>query len=80
MSLTVLILVTFAIHEAIVVDKAHQTFENYYGFRGCTQLISRTADSGTCKTSSGQTVKIVKFNNKWYLDGDLPFCWHNICL
>ena len=70
----------FAIHESIVLDKAHSTFENYYAFRGCTQLVSRSVDSGLCKTNSGQTIKIVKFNNKWYLDGDLPFCWHNICL
>ena len=79
-SLALVVLATFAIHQAVVVDKAHQTFENYYAFRGCAQLISRTADSGLCKISSGQTIKIVKFNNRWYLDGDLPICWHNICL
>ncbi|MDR3642864.1 MAG: hypothetical protein P4L74_04530 [Candidatus Doudnabacteria bacterium] len=78
-SLALLLVVIFGIYEMYVTDKAHKTFENYYAFRGCTQLISRTADSGLCKTDSGQTIKIVKFNNQWYLDGDLPMCWNNIC-
>jgi hypothetical protein len=69
----------FVIHERLLLRKAHSTFENYYAFRGCSQLISRTADSGTCRLNSGQVIKIVKFNNKWYLDGDLPLCWHNFC-
>ncbi len=63
----------------LYLRKAHSTFENYYAFRGCVQLIKRTSDYGTCETDSGQTIKIIKFNNRWYLDGDLPFCWNNIC-
>lgn len=78
-SLVVLLVVIFGIYEIYVTDKAHKTFENYYAFRGCIQMMSRTADSGTCKTGSGQTIKIVKFNDQWYLDGDLPTCWNNIC-
>ena len=64
-----------------MLDKAHSTFENYYAFRGCAQLIDKTDDYGICKTTSGAVIKIVKFQNKWYLDGDLPVCWFfNICL
>lgn len=64
----------------LYLRKAHSTFENYYAFRGCMQLIKRTNDYGICKTDSSQTIKIVKFNNRWYLDGDLPICWHGLCI
>jgi hypothetical protein len=76
----VIAVVIFGVREMYVVDKAHQTFENYYAFRGCVKLLNRTPDYGICQTDSGQTIKIVKFHNKWYLDGDLPICWRNICL
>lgn len=64
----------------LYLRKAHSTFENYYAFRGCTQLISTTTDSGTCRTGSGQIIKIVEYQGKWYLDGDLPWaCFAEIC-
>ncbi len=69
----------FGIKEAIKTDHAHQSFENYYAFRGCTQLVKRTDTYGLCKISSGQTIKLVKFQGKWYLDGDLPVCIFNSC-
>lgn len=75
-----LILLGVAIHEGRRVDIAHSTFENYYSFRGCVQLIHRTDSMGNCKTTDGQTLKIVRFQNKWYLDGDLPICWHGFCI
>ena len=56
----------------LILRKAHSTFENYYAFRGCQRLVSKTNDAGYCKLASGQIIKIVKFKNKWYLDGDLP--------
>jgi len=62
----------FGVNQVLYLQKAHSTFENYYAFRGCTQLLVRTGDYGLCKTGSGQTIKIVKFQGKWYLDGDLP--------
>lgn len=65
----VLILVT---NKVLVLRKAHSTFANYYAFRGCTQLIKKTNDYGLCKTAAGATIKIVKFDNRWFLDGDLP--------
>ncbi len=78
-SLAVILFSAWLLNQTIYLRKAHSTFENYYAFRGCTQLLTRTADYGICKTVSGQTIKIVKFNNEWYLDGDLPTCWNNIC-
>lgn len=75
----VLFIIGFGINQFIVLQKAHSTFENYYAFRGCTQLVTRTSDYGTCKIASGQTIKIVKFQNKWYLDGDLPMCLFGYC-
>ncbi len=68
-----------ALPQAIITAKAHETFEGYYAFRGCAQLIEKTDTYGICKTTSGDTIKIVKYNNEWYLDGDLPLCWWNIC-
>lgn len=64
----------------LFLRNAHSTFENYYAFRGCKQLIKRTDTYGICKLSSGQQIKIVKYQNKWYLDGDLPWaCVGRIC-
>lgn len=54
------------------LNKAHSTFENYYAFRGCVELIEKTDTYGICKTDSDQTIKIVKYQGKWFLDGDLP--------
>jgi hypothetical protein len=62
----------FGIYQILYLQKAHSTFEDYYVFRGCTQLLARTEDYGLCKLSNGQTIRIVKFQGKWYLDGDLP--------
>ncbi|MDE2037832.1 MAG: hypothetical protein KGI69_01240 [Patescibacteria group bacterium] len=59
----------------VVLRKAHSTFEDYYAFRGCSQLIERTPDSGTCRTASGNVIKIVQYRGRWYLDGDLPSCF-----
>jgi hypothetical protein len=67
------IIITFGIYWIIYLNIAHSSFENYYKFRGCTELIEKTDTYGTCKTSSGDTIKIVKFQDKWYLDGDLPY-------
>ena len=55
-----------------ILRRAHSTFENYYAFRGCVQLLEKTDTYGICQLSSGQTIKLVKYQNKWYLDGDLP--------
>ena len=73
--LIVLALVFLAINQFFVLQKAHSTFDNYYAFRGCVQLLSRTDTSGVCKIVSGDTITIVLINGKWYLQGDGPGVW-----
>jgi len=79
-ALVVICLAVVAINQFILLRKAHSTFENYYAFRGCTQLVKKTDNYSLCKLSTGQTIKIVEFRGKWYLDGDLPICIGNICM
>lgn len=57
------------------LEKAHSTFENYAAFRGCTSTPNRTATSSDCLLKSGDTIKLVEINNKWYLEGDGPGIW-----
>jgi hypothetical protein len=73
--LIVLALVAFAVDQFFVLQKAHSTFDNYYAFRGCVQLLSKIDTSGVCKTASGDTITIVLINDKWYLKGDGPGRW-----
>ncbi len=68
------------IHQALFLRRAHSTFENYYAFRGCQTLIEKTDTYGTCKLADGSTIKIVAYDGKWYLDGDLPWaCVGKMC-
>ena len=55
-----------------MLHKAHSTFDNYYAFRGCAQLLKRTPTYGVCRTQSGDVITIVLYKGKWYLQGDLP--------
>ncbi len=55
------------------LQKAHSSFENYYQFRGCVSLVEKNDDYAFCKLSSGETIKLVKQQDKWYLDGDYGF-------
>lgn len=64
--------VVLGVSQIIYLNIAHSSFENYYKFRGCIELINKTEDYGFCKIGSGKIIKLVKFNYKWYLDGDLP--------
>jgi hypothetical protein len=64
-----------AIDQFFVLQKAHSTFNNYYAFRGCVQLLQKTDTYGICKTVSGDTITIVEINGKWYLQGDGPGVW-----
>ncbi len=65
----------FLAHTIYKTNLAHTTFERYYAFRGCSQLIDRTDTYGDCQLPNGQTIKIVLYDGKWYLDGDLPSRW-----
>lgn len=60
-------------YQAYHLRIAHSTFENYYAFRGCQTLVDRTDTYGDCRLADGSTIKIVKYHDKWYLDGDLPW-------
>lgn len=64
-------LAIFCVYQVIALQVAHSTFENYYRFRSCTELIEKTDTYGICKISSGQTIKLVNVQNRWYLDGDV---------
>jgi len=70
--LLLIVLAFLAIYQVNKLQVAHSTFENYYNFRGCNELINKTEAYGFCYTNSGQTIEIVKYNGKWYLNGDLP--------
>ncbi|MCL4404971.1 hypothetical protein M1295_00100 [Patescibacteria group bacterium] len=76
----VVVAIAFAVDQWFVLRKAHSTFENYYAFRGCVQLLDKTDAYGVCKTPSGAVVKIVQYRGEWYLDGDLPWgCLGSVC-
>lgn len=80
-SILVAVAVILAVSQWLTLRKAHSTFENYYAFRGCQELLTQTPTEGTCKLSDGSVIKIVKFQGKWYLDGDLPWaCIGNLCI
>ena len=68
-----------AINQVLLVTKAHSSLENYSAFRGCVQRLETTDAYATCKLASGAAIKMVKVNNKWYLDGDLPVCYFKFC-
>lgn len=71
-SVIMLVLIGLATWWILYLKKAHSTFENYYAFRGCTELLAKTDDYGICKLKDGKEIRIVKFDNRWFLDGDLP--------
>jgi len=68
-----------AVNQTLLVAKAHSSLENYSAFRGCVQRLETTDTYATCKLASGTIIKMVKVNNKWYLDGDLPVCYFKFC-
>ena len=65
--------VIFGVYQIHTLKVAHSSFENYYNFRGCSQLLVKTDTYGICRLSSGQVIRLVEFQNKWYLNGDLPY-------
>ncbi len=50
---------------------AHSSFEKYYTFRGCEQLLEKTDTYAKCSLKNGEIIKLVNVNDKWFLDGDL---------
>jgi hypothetical protein len=65
----------FISYQVYETNLAHTTFDRYYTFRGCVQLIDRADTYGDCKLADGETIKLVLINGKWYLDGDGPGVW-----
>ncbi len=72
MIIAAIAIIGLVIWQFFYLKKAHSTFENYYAFRGCKQLIEKTDNFGRCKLRGDKVIKIVKYQNKWFLDGDLP--------
>ena len=70
--LAIVAIVIFSVLQLQTLRKAHSTFANYYTFRGCVQLLTKTPTYGICKTASGSTIEIVLYHGKWYLNNDLP--------
>lgn len=67
----IVVLAALVAFQVSTLRKAHSSFDNYYTFRGCTQLIKKTPTYGTCRTASGKTITIVLYQGRWYLQGDL---------
>jgi hypothetical protein len=65
----------FLADQVYETNLAHTTFDRYYAFRGCVELIDKTDTYADCKLANGQTIKLVLINGKWYLDGDGPGIW-----
>ena len=60
---------------SLVSQKPMTTDELSHVFLSMLHLLGYSA------ISSGNVIKIVKYENKWYLDGDLPMCWFfGICI
>jgi hypothetical protein len=69
--ITVSVITVFS-YFVITTNQAHETFEGYCKWRGLT-IESKTDTYGYCKDmNSGKLQKIVLYQGKWYLDGDLP--------
>jgi hypothetical protein len=66
----IVILLVISIYQVLMLHKAHSTFANYYAFRDCEQLVTKTPTYAVCKTASGKTITIVLHNGKWDLKGD----------
>jgi hypothetical protein len=77
--IVVIVAIVFGVWYVRFLRDAHSSFDKYYAFRGCSQLIERTDTYGICQTASGQTIKIVLYKNRWFLDGDLPVCSFGFC-
>jgi hypothetical protein len=72
-SIPILAFLIFCVYWINYLNIAHSSFENYYNFRGCVALLEKTDTYGICRLPSGETIKLVKVKNKWFLDGDLGF-------
>jgi hypothetical protein len=75
----IVILVALGLWQVATLRTAHSSFANYASFRGCSQITSETSTSGTCTLPNGQSITMVQYEGKWYLEGDLPRCVGTFC-
>ena len=68
----VILFIGFCVWWVMYLQWAHSSFENYYSFRGCESLVEKTDAYGICKLKDGSEIRLVLFDGKWFLDGDLP--------
>ena len=66
------LIIALGVWWVLYLQKAHSSFANYYAFRGCAALLEKTDTYGRCRLASGAEIKLVKYQDKWFLDGDLP--------
>ena len=62
-------------YKVYTTNLAHTTFDRYYAFRGCVQLVDKTDTYGDCLLAGGEEIRMVFINGKWYLEGDGPGVW-----
>ncbi len=79
-ALLILLALILIMTQFLILRRAHSTFENYFAFRGCSQLLERTDTYGLCRLTSGQVIKIVEYQGRWFLNNDLPSCRLGVCL
>ena len=70
--------VVFFSNQLFTTYHAHDTFDGYCEWRGLI-VDTKTDNYGYCKdTNTGKEFKIVLYEGRWFLDGDLPcgfLCW-----
>ena len=74
LAIIIVVFGVLAVSQIVMLQKAHSSFANYAAFRGCATVTSQTDATGTCTLANGQSITLVKFDNKWFLQGDLPVC------
>jgi hypothetical protein len=74
-TIIIAIVLNIVISQLVITRNAHSSFENYYKYRGCSELISKSASSALCNLPSGETIKLVEVKGKWYTDGDPQSSW-----
>jgi hypothetical protein len=71
----IILLGIFAFIQIKTIQKAHEAFDGYCKWRGL-EIVSKSDNFGYCRDAkSGKEFKMILFDGKWYLDGDLPPKW-----
>lgn len=65
-----IIICAYQIH---ILTVAHSSFENYYNFRGCAELIERSDVRARCRLDSGEVITLVEVDGQWFLEGDFGY-------